>query len=77
MIRKKIGFKQSFVVDSKGLSGGVAFLWKDHMEVELTTYTKSHISLKVTLPNLGNKLLLTRFYGSPEASKKSWQLGPP
>lgn len=69
-IMNKIGFQLSFVVDSKGISGGLAFLWKDNMDVELSTYTKSHISLNVTLPNLGNKVLLTSFYGSPEASKR-------
>ncbi|XP_042972839.1 uncharacterized protein LOC122304645 [Carya illinoinensis] len=75
-IRNQIGFHQSYVVDNRGLSGDLAFLWKDGLEVELETYTRWHISLSVKLPEIENGVTLTWFYGSPEPSKRrgSWEL---
>lgn len=43
LIRNKIGFDNSFVVNSKGWRGGLALLWKSHMEVKLDSFTEWHI----------------------------------
>lgn len=51
-------------MDNIGWSGGLAFYWKDQMEVELESYTQRHISLKITQPVISNKWLLTGFYGN-------------
>lgn len=46
-MRNKIGFGHSFVVDCKGLSGSLAFLWKDNRRIFLDCNTHKHISLRV------------------------------
>ncbi|XP_042972741.1 uncharacterized protein LOC122304536 [Carya illinoinensis] len=75
-IRNKIGYQHSFVIESRGLSGGICFLWKDHVEVELLTYTQHHISLKVSAEGEQSPYLLTGFYGFPDAARRaaSWEL---
>lgn len=71
-----MGFNKSFIVDSIGRSGGLAFFWKDQMDVELESYTKIHISLKIIQPDKSNKWILTGFYGNPLTAKRaeSWRL---
>ncbi|KAJ0007624.1 hypothetical protein Pint_29766 [Pistacia integerrima] len=76
LIRNKIGFSCSFVVESRGASGGIAMLWKDDKEVDLVSYTQHHISIIVNQPTANKKFILTGFYGHPDASKRtgSWNL---
>ncbi|KAJ0075025.1 hypothetical protein Patl1_34398 [Pistacia atlantica] len=76
IIRNKIGFSCSFVVDSRGASGGIAMLWKDDKEVDLLSYTQHHISFIVNQSTVNQKFILTSFYGHPEVSKRSgsWNL---
>ncbi|XP_031254340.1 uncharacterized protein LOC116112330 [Pistacia vera] len=76
LIRNKIGFSCSFVVESRRASGGIAILWKDDKEVDLVSYTQHHISIIVNQPTANQKFILTGFYGHPDASKRtgSWNL---
>ncbi|KAJ0008131.1 hypothetical protein Pint_29751 [Pistacia integerrima] len=76
LIRNKIGFSCSFVVESRGASGGIAMLWKDDKEVDLVSYTQHHISIIVNQPTANQKFILTSFYGHPDVSKRtgSWNL---
>ncbi|KAJ0111527.1 hypothetical protein Patl1_02330 [Pistacia atlantica] len=69
IIRNKIEFSCSFVVDSRGASGGIAMLWKDDKEVDLVSYTQHHISFIVNQSTANQKFILTGFYGHPEALK--------
>lgn len=56
-----LGYDYSFVVDDRGFSGGLDFLWKDNMQVNLNSYTQYHISLKVIHYNNGKEFLLIGF----------------
>ncbi|XP_042958065.1 uncharacterized protein LOC122293587 [Carya illinoinensis] len=73
-IRNQIGFQQSFVVNSKGYRGGLAFLWKDNKDVALETYTRNHISISVKILESECPFILTGFYGNPETSKRNGSL---
>lgn len=42
-----LGYKHNFVVDNKGWSGGLTFLWKNKMRVELDSFTQRYKSLMV------------------------------
>ncbi|KAJ0095316.1 hypothetical protein Patl1_15848 [Pistacia atlantica] len=76
LIRNKIGFSCSFVIESRGASRGIAMLWKDDKEVDLVSYTQHHISIIVNQPTTNQKFILTGFYGHLNASKRSgsWNL---
>lgn len=68
--------ENSFVVDCKGLSRGIAFLWKERMKATLISYSNLNISLKVAGEKEGKDWLLTSFYGDPMTSRRmdSWKL---
>ncbi|KAJ0087889.1 hypothetical protein Patl1_32319 [Pistacia atlantica] len=63
--------KINFVVENRGASRGIAMLWKDDKEVELVSYTQHHISIIINQPTANQKFILTRFYGHPDASKRT------
>ncbi|XP_042944540.1 uncharacterized protein LOC122278417 [Carya illinoinensis] len=75
-VRRKLGFDCSFVVDSRGLSGGLAFIWKDRMDFSLENYSQSHISMNLSHQESRQQIMLTGFYGSPETARRgdSWNL---
>ncbi|KAF5447955.1 hypothetical protein F2P56_033465 [Juglans regia] len=78
LVRKKLGMSYSFVVDSKGASGGLAFLWNDFVHVDLLSYSQSHISVIIDKWGDNKGWICTGFYGNPMTSKRyqSWELLP-
>lgn len=75
-IRNSMGFDRSFVVESRGLSGGLAFLWNSSDDFALESFSQTHITLLLKREEDMNELLLTGFYGHPSTSQRdgSWQL---
>lgn len=45
----KHGFQNVFVVDCDGKSGGLTFLWKDDVSLEIINYFVNHIHSQTTL----------------------------
>ncbi|CAM8928966.1 unnamed protein product [Rhodiola kirilowii] len=43
VMKWKFGFQNCFVVGREGLSGGMAVLWNNEAELEIVSYSKSHI----------------------------------
>ncbi|XP_042969143.1 uncharacterized protein LOC122301839 [Carya illinoinensis] len=76
VVRNMLHFENSFVVDSRGPSGGLAFLWKDTLDLTLENYSQNHISMVLRLAEECQQILLTSFYGFPESARKgdSWNL---
>ncbi|GLT72479.1 hypothetical protein SLA2020_444100 [Shorea laevis] len=76
IIRNKIGFASLLAIDPVGLSGGVAFLWKDAREVDIHNFSRRHISAIITLMPLGDLWKFTGFYGHPARAhrEESWRL---
>uniref|UniRef100_A0A803QQ69 Reverse transcriptase n=1 Tax=Cannabis sativa TaxID=3483 RepID=A0A803QQ69_CANSA len=74
-IRVVLGFDGCFVVAAKGKSGGLALLWKEPFEVNVKSFTVSHIDAMVE-NGLGFSWRFTGFYGSPDPGgrKDSWLL---
>uniref|UniRef100_A0A803PGT3 Reverse transcriptase domain-containing protein n=1 Tax=Cannabis sativa TaxID=3483 RepID=A0A803PGT3_CANSA len=70
-----LGFDGCFVVAAKGKSGGLALLWKEPFEVNVKSFTVSHIDAMVE-NGLGFSWRFTGFYGSPDPGgrKDSWLL---
>ncbi|XP_042939426.1 uncharacterized protein LOC122274455 [Carya illinoinensis] len=75
-IRNKVGFDSSFVIDSKGFSGGLAFLWNSSDNFNLESYSQQHISLNLKKEEVNTEIQFTGFYGSPYTAKRtdSWNL---
>lgn len=68
--------ENNFVVDCRGLSGGLALLWREDIDVSLESYTQYHIFISVKKLTDGKTQILTGFYGNPSTAKKqaSWYL---
>ncbi|VFQ84297.1 unnamed protein product [Cuscuta campestris] len=74
-LRLKLGFEGLFYVDSVGLSGGLALLWKEKNSANLISYSRFHVDIAVSLRNLP-VWRLTGFYGNPrrDGRQASWDL---
>lgn len=74
-LKKVLNYDCCFAVDSMGLSGGLAFLWKKTWSVELQCYSCRHIDLVIKCAN-EEPWRLTGFYGHPNRNRRShsWTL---
>jgi hypothetical protein len=75
-LRVRFGFQGLFTVDPVGLSGGLAFFWRDSEEVEIQNYSRRHINASICLENSATPWSFTGFYGHPDRSmrEESWKL---
>lgn len=70
-VRKQLGFDYSFVVNSRGLSGGgLAFLWHSNISACLDIYSQYHIFLIVNHMDVGKEFMLIGFYENPVTTKE-------
>ncbi|KAL9690346.1 hypothetical protein QQ045_010744 [Rhodiola kirilowii] len=69
----RLGFKGCLSVKSRGKAGGLALLWTDGVDIELQSYSCSHIDVWV---KGDTEFFLTVFYGSPRVRDRirSWSL---
>lgn len=61
----RLGFDCNLIVDCRGLSGGLAFVWHSSCNLELESYSRSYISM-VFKDSDSKEMLLIGFYGSPQ-----------
>ncbi|XP_042942727.1 uncharacterized protein LOC122276878 [Carya illinoinensis] len=76
MVRNRLGFVNSFVVNSLGRSGGLAMIWNENLNASLFSYSRHHISLMIKSEEEGREWHLTGFYGDPalERRKNCWDI---
>ncbi|KAL5744090.1 hypothetical protein ACOSQ2_027206 [Xanthoceras sorbifolium] len=75
LIRVHLGFSGKLVVDNVGRSGGISLFWSDDVVVNLISFSKWHVDVRV----VGENNLSWRFtgiYGNPNASQRfhTWGL---
>ena len=70
-----LSFQNKIVVKHPNAGGGLAFLWKNNINLEVINYTTNHV-LAVVIEEDGFRWFLTCFYGWPKAQQKekSWRL---
>ena len=70
-----VGFVNGLIIPSHGRSGGLAFLWKKEISVDVQSYSDRHIDATI-IEDSGFKWRITGFYGNPEVQrrKESWNL---
>lgn len=68
-VRNDLGFEGAFSVDVQGRSGGIALLWRYKEEVQLLSYSKNHIDVKLDIRDW-NTFRLTGIYGEPDRSRR-------
>ena len=74
--RNQCGFKDSHVVPSDGLKGGLALFWKSDIKVDVLNSSLSFIDALIKGGDRIGCWHLTGFYGHPETSQRveSWRL---
>ena len=74
-VRDWCKYKNSFIVPSRGSSGGLALFWKKEIRLDIQTYSHSHIDAWVDGGDGIGWWHLTGFYGEPDTSKRweSWK----
>ncbi|KAK3221099.1 hypothetical protein Dsin_015069 [Dipteronia sinensis] len=73
--RVRLGFSSKLSVDKIGRSGGLGMFWSDRVDVELLSYSRFHIDVKV-VSHMSKIWRLTGFYGDPDPEQKhhTWTL---
>ncbi|XP_019186580.1 PREDICTED: uncharacterized protein LOC109181284 [Ipomoea nil] len=74
-LRVKIGYEGLFCVDSDGLSGGIALLWKKNCTARLISYSTNYVDVGVTIAGFP-EWRMTGYYGFSERTRRteSWDL---
>lgn len=74
-LKVKLGYGNCLCVDREGMSGGLAMLWKESLDVQVMSYARNFINLEVNEEGIG-RWRLTGFYGFPDNSRRrdSWDL---
>lgn len=69
-LKTNLGFTNCFMVDSMGMSGGLALLWHDEMDIHLLSFSKNHIDVKISKWLETDYSFFTGVYDCPEASQR-------
>ena len=64
-----------FTVEGVGRGGGLALLWMTKANIEVLSFSKYHINVKMEDENEGYAWRFTGFYGDPNTKKASKVLG--
>lgn len=74
-VRGLIGFEGALIVESRGHSGGLAFLWRNKHEAIVMSYSKNHIDVVIEMKGW-SKYRLAGIYGEPDRAKRreTWEL---
>ncbi|CAM9000522.1 unnamed protein product [Rhodiola kirilowii] len=72
-LRCRLGFLNCFAIDRVGLSGGLAVLWREGVDVQINSYSRFHIDMDVEMEG---RFRFTLFYGNPNNNLRndSWRL---
>jgi len=76
VIRCRLGFQWVFVVNLVGMSGGLALLWKEGLDLEIYNYSRSHIHAVIKDAEGLSSWQFTGFYGNSDCARRgeSWAL---
>ncbi|KAI9187217.1 hypothetical protein LWI28_025643 [Acer negundo] len=74
-VRCKLGFDAGLCVERVGISGGLALLWKEGFDVQVQSFSSSHIDSFV-VDSRDNRWRFSGFYGSSKSAERhhSWSL---
>ncbi|XP_021842437.2 uncharacterized protein [Spinacia oleracea] len=76
VVKSRLGFSESYFVDSEGRAGGLALLWNDNIGVTVLSASLHHIDCIIKGLFCEEEWRLTCFYGWASAPDKhlSWEL---
>ena len=74
-LRCRLKFDNLFIVPQRNLSGSLALLWSNDLDLHIHTFSPHHIEAVVN-PRIDDAWRFTGFYGAPEVANRedSWYL---
>ena len=71
----RLGYDNLYIVPRRNLSGGLALLWMNNIDLHIRTFSPHHIDAVVN-PRIDDAWRFTRFYRAPKVSNRedSWPL---
>ncbi|KAJ1436189.1 Endonuclease/exonuclease/phosphatase [Sesbania bispinosa] len=69
-LKRKLRFTSSFIVPSKGLSGGLDLLWNNSIEVDVHEYNQNYIHTTINCRNEHKDWECTFIYGNPRFEQR-------
>jgi exonuclease III len=75
LLKYRLGMANMVVKECEGRSGGLALMWKKHVDVELHNFSRNHIDV-IIVEQDGFRWRFTGIYGEPttEKKEKTWKL---
>ena len=79
-IKQKCGFNSCLAIDCRGngkeRAGGLALMWREPMQITISSYTLNHIGGHFTDGEFDQHCYISYIYGYPEEcnKRKTWQL---
>lgn len=75
-MKRRLGFEGSPIVNSLGRKGGLAFIWRHGLEVEVLSYSRKHILARMEDSRNKTIWFFTGLYGKPKTGKCNitWEL---
>ncbi|GMJ10544.1 hypothetical protein HRI_004723600 [Hibiscus trionum] len=70
-IRQRCGFINGIEVAADGTRGGLSLSWTHDVNINLISFSSSHIDVHITDLDSANTWRFTGFYGSPITSQRS------
>ena len=67
--KEEIGFLQGLIVPRGGKSSGLALMWKEDADVNVHSYSNSHIDVVLFDANTNKTWRVIGFYRHPQCSK--------
>ena len=68
-IRCRLGFDNLVIVPRRNLSGGLALLWKNELDLHICTFSPRHINAMVN-PRVDDAWRFMGFYRAPEVANR-------
>ena len=75
-LRSRWKFEHFFTVEGVGRAGGLAILWMKEVKVEIVSFSRYHIDVRMRDCGDTNQWRFTRFYGDLETNRRqhSWDM---
>ena len=75
-IQRKCGMAGSLGVSAEGRSGGLVMMWKKDTKLQLLSFFRNHVDMKIKVGTKAQPWRLTGIYGELDANrrKETWRL---
>lgn len=71
-VSRSLRFSSYYVVEARGLSGGLCLFWNAKVRLEVVQATQNFIHIWITGKEIGKSFNCTFVYGNPRFEQRKW-----